>query len=498
VSEGGWAAQTRTGILWSGTAFVAGKALTFVATLVLARLLSPADFGVVAAIVVYLTLIELVSDLGMQATVVYEQEEDVSERVQTAFTINLVLVAALTGVAVALAPLAADLFGAESHTGLFRLGALNLLIVGLGNIPDGLLLRGMDFRTRTMPLLVRAAVSGAVSITLAATGLGPRALVIGLLAGSAAWTAVLWSITPLRPRLSFDRAIARSMAGYGVGATLIDGMSVIGSRVDQATIGPTLGPHALGLYAVGLRLPDVLLGNLTAVVSYVAFPALARRRRSDAEGLAAGTLALVRYQALYALPAAAGMAVLATPLIVVLFSSVWAPASAVMAAIAVKSAFTAVGFPLGDAFKAIGRQRVLVAFNAIELPLLIVLIVLFASHGIALVAWIVAAVELLHLVLEAAMAARLLRISPLAVLEAIGPALAAATGVAAAAGAVRVLWDDAALLPLLAGLGAGLAGGGLALAVLAPRQARRLLEHARDLAPARRPRAVAGAPRVQP
>jgi PST family polysaccharide transporter len=309
------------------------------------------------------------------------------------------------------------------------------------------------------------------------------------------WTSVLWAITPMRPRLSLDRAIVRSMASYGLGATAIDGMSIIGSRVDQATIGPTLGSHALGLYAVGLRLPEVLIGNLSAVVSYVAFPALARRRRSDAEGLAAGTLALVRYQALYALPVAAGMAVLATPLIVVLFSSVWAPAGGVMAAIAVKSAFTAVGFPLGDAFKAIGRQRVLIVFNTIELPLLIVLIVVLAPHGIVLVAWIVAGVELLHLALQAGVAARLLETSPAALLRAIGPALAACAGVVAGAGAVRLAWRDAAALPLVAGIAAGLAGGVVALSALAPRQARRLLDHARELAPRRRrPGPVAGAP----
>ena len=158
-----------------------------------------------------------------------------------------------------------------------------------------------------------------------------------------------------------------------------------------------------------------------------------------------------------------------------------------MAAIAVKSAFTAVGFPLGDAFKAIGRQRVLVIFNTIELPLLIVGIVVLAPHGIVVVAWIVAAVELLHLILEAAVAARLLGISPVAVLRAAGPALAACAGVLAGAGAVRLGWRDAALAPLVAGIAAGLAGGGLALAVLAPAQARRLVGHARELIPGRRP-----------
>jgi PST family polysaccharide transporter len=490
-----WSAETRTGIVWTGTAFVAGKALTFLATLVLARLLTPAEFGVVAAVIVYLTLIELVSDLGMQATVVYEQEEGVSERVHVAFTINLVLVLALTGLAVLLAPAVAGFFDIEGKTYLFRLGALNLILIGLGNIPDGLLLREMQFRRRAVPLVVRSLISGSVSIALAVAGLGAEALVVGLLAGSAAWTAVLWVMTPMRPRLAFDREIARSMASYGLGATMLDGVAIVGTRVDQAAIGPVLGARALGLYTIGLRLPEVLIGSLSAVVSHVAFPALARQRIRDAGGLAGATLALVRYQALYALPMAAGLAILATPLIVVLFSSVWQAAAGAMAAIAVKAAIRSVGHPLGDAFKAVGRQRVLVLLNVIELPLLIALIVIAAPQGIVWVAWAVMAVELLHFTLVMTLAPRVIGVRPGGVLRAVAPALGAAAGVAAGAGAVRLAWSDPTVLPLLAGIAAGFAGGAIALWACAPDQVRSLVRHLRELSPRGRVRtAEAGSP----
>jgi lipopolysaccharide exporter len=480
-----WSAETRAGIVWSGSAFLAGKALTFLATLVLARLLTPSEFGVVAAIIVYLTLIELVSDLGMQATVVYEQEEGITERVHVAFTINLALVCLLTAVAVALAPLAADFFDVSGETWLFRLGALNLLLVGLGNIPDGLLLRGMEFRRRSVPLVARSLVSGTVSIALAVAGLGPEALVFGLLAGSAVWTVCIWVMTAFRPRVSFDQEIARSMASYGLGATALDAVAIVGSRVDQAAIGPVLGTRALGLYTVGQRLPEVLIGSLSAVVSHVAFPALSRQRMRDRDGLADATLALLRYQALYALPIAALLAVLATPMIVVLFSSVWAPAAGVMAAISVKAAIRSVGHPLGDAFKAVGRQRVLVFLNACELPLLIALIVIAAPNGIVLVAWVVGSIELLHLTLVSLMSPTVIGVRPRGIVRAIGPAVSAGLGVAAGAGLVRLAWPDASILPLLAGIAAGAAGGVLALMATAPAQLRSLRNHLRELAPRR-------------
>jgi O-antigen/teichoic acid export membrane protein len=495
LTAGSWSSETRTGIFWSATASFAGKALALVATLVLARLLTPAEFGVVAAILVYLTFVELVSDLGMQATVVYEQEDGVSERVQTAFTINLVLVLLLTGLAVLLAPIVADFFNVEGQTHLFRLGALNLILVGLGNIPDALLLRGMEFRRRTMPMIVRAGISGVVSIALAVAGLGPEALVLGLLAGSAAWTIVLWLMTRFRPRLSFDAGVARSMAGYGSTSTALDGISAVGSRVDQATIGPVLGPQALGLYTIGFRAPDVLLNNVSIVVSHVAFPALSRRRRDDRSELPNATLALVRYQALYALSAAAGLAVLASPLVVVLFSDAWKAAGGVMAAIAVKAALSAIAFPLGDALRSVGQQRLLVAINLVEVPLLIVLVIVAAPEGIVVVAWVRALLAVLHLALVTVLASRNVQVGFAALVRAVAPGLVGCAGVAAGAGAVRLSWPDLSVLPLLAGMAAGVVGGLLALRAFAPTQARSLLRHLREATASGRVTAGAGASR---
>ena len=191
MTDAGWGSKTRSGIVWTTASFLAGRTSTLVATLVLARLLAPADFGVVAAIVVFLAFVELVSDLGMKATVVFEQETGVSERVQTAFTLNLVLAVGLTALAVALAPAVAAFFGVPDEAGLFRLASVNVLIAGLGNIQDSLLLRELEFRRRIVPELVRSVLRGGVAIILALLGFGAESLVYGMLAGNAAWTMLL-------------------------------------------------------------------------------------------------------------------------------------------------------------------------------------------------------------------------------------------------------------------------------------------------------------------
>lgn len=474
-----WGRATRKGMVWSSGAFLLAKCSTLLTTLVLARLLAPAQFGVVAAISVFLMFIELGSSIGMKATVVYEQEEGVTRRLQTAFTTNLLVGLALTALGVLLAPAIAGFFRLEGQADLFRLGALNILVVSLGSIHDSLLLRELDFQRRIVPEVSRALIRGVISIALAFAGLEAASLVWGMLAGNLAWTAMQWSLTRFRPDLSLDRAIVRSMVAYGSGAAFLELIGIIASRADAIIIGRVLGERALGLYTVAFRVPETLIDSIAWNLSSVAFPALSRKRAHESEGFAAVALRLVHFQALFALPVAAGLAVLSGPLVVVLFGPEWREAAGVMSAVAVMSGVHAIIFPLGDSFKALGRQRLLSGLSLIQLPLLVGTIIVAAPGGIVLVAWIRAASVVLHTVLVGVAAGPVLGVRWPRVLVAAGPAIACAAGVAAGAGAVRVAWPALAFGPLVAGTAAGAAGGLLALRFLAPGTIGDLLTQAR-------------------
>jgi len=488
---------TRSGLAWSTLSFIAAKLTTLVSTLVLARLLVPAQFGVVAAIIVFLALIELGSDLGMKATVIYEQEGGITERTQTAFTLNLMIAGGLAVAGFLLAPVIARFFHLEHHIWLFRLGTLNVLITALGNVQDGVLLRDMRWRLRIISEVVRAVVRAAVSIGLAFAGLGAASLVWGMLAGTLAWTLLLWGMTGMRPTFRLNRSIARNMLAYGTAASMLSVIAVVSTRVDTAVIGRVLGGRALGLYVIAFRVPDLVIGQVAANLSLVAFPALARKRAADREGLGPATLKLMRYQTLYALPLAAGIAVLASPLTNVLFSSKWLDSAGVLAPVSIMAAFSATVFPLGDAFKAVGRQRVLVFLNFIQLPLLITAIILLAHRGIVAVGWARAGSQILWAALVVIAVARLLDIHPLRMAAAVLPGLYAALGVILGAGAVRLAWGGVSAGPLLAGAAAGALGAALLLRLLAPAMYAEVLEQIRALLGGlsrRRRRAQAGGP----
>lgn len=478
-----WGQSTRHGLLWAGASLLGSKAVNFISVMVLARLLTPDEFGVVAAVVIFLSFIELGSDLGMKATVVYEQEEGVTARVQSAFTLNLIIAGTLTVLGVLCAPLVAKFFGVPDQAGLFRLGALSLFFVGLGNIHDALLVREMDFKRRTIPQVTQGAVRAGVSIGLALAGLGAEALVIGMLVGSAAWTLVQWTLSPLRPSFELDMGIVRGMASYGGAAAVLEVLALVSYRADAVVVGRALGERALGLYTIAFRVPELAIETVAWNTSEVAFPALARKRAVDRGDLARSTLRLLRFQALYALPVAAILATVATPLIVVLFSSKWSSAGGVTAAIAVKAGITAIVFPLGDVFKALGKQRVLVVLGAIQLPIMVATIVAVAPAGIVAVAWARAGFTAVLGAIQIGFVLRALDSDARALLGALRPALVTAAGVVAGAGAVALAFDGSDVAELVLGAAAGAAIGLLSARLFAFDALRELLEQLRKLRP---------------
>jgi PST family polysaccharide transporter len=229
-----------------------------------------------------------------------------------------------------------------------------------------------------------------------------------------------------------------------------------------------LGERALGIYSVAFKVPELGISAVSWNVSQVAFPALSRKRREDAGDLARSTLKLLRIQALFAIPMATGMIVLAGPLIVTVFGEQWRAGAGVLAAAAAMAAGQGIGFPIGDLFKAVGRQRRLVVLNVVLLVPMIIGIVSVADAGITAVAWVRAAASIIFAASVVAMAGRLLRVPASATLRAAWPGLGTGLGVLAGAGAVRLTMAGDGVDVLVAGMAAGAAGGLLALRVLAP------------------------------
>ena len=446
------------GLVWSALAFGGNRLLIFAGTLVLARILTPHDFGVVTAAMTLILYVEIGLDLGVGAAVVYEQERGISPRVETAFTLNVLVAALLTAVAVVAAPAVAAFFRIPDEAALFRLLAAYLLLRGLAQVPESMLRRDLRFARRAAVDLVRAAVRVAVSVALAVGGLGAMAIVWGLLAGEAAGAVAAWRLAAFRPRLRLQRSAARQLLGFGGAAVAVKVVDAISLDGDYLVVGRMLGATQLGYYTIAYRLPELVLLNLYWVFSGVAFPVYSQARTAGRNVFSAAMLRALRLLTLYGFPAGIGLALVSRDAVLVLFSDRWASAIAPMALLSLAAALAAVGFASGDIFPALGRPGTLLRLNIGFTVVLLAAFVIVAPHGITAIAAVHLVAQSAYAVVRLAVANRLVGSTMRQSIAAMRHELAASAGIVAAALPVGLV-TEAGAGSLLVIIGLGVAGG---------------------------------------
>jgi lipopolysaccharide exporter len=451
------------GVAWQGLSYVGGKILVLATTVVLARLLTPGDFGVVGLALVFIAYAEVVTDLGVAQALIYLPED--RDANDLAFTVTLVFSLFLVGVAMAAAPAVAEFFRRPDLTPLFRVLSLSLLVGGIGQVPDALLRKRLLFRRRLIADILRACGQGVVSITLAAAGAGPWAIVLGYLAGGVLWSGTAWALVAYRPGSGFWRvrvAKARPLLSYGLATAGNALLLSLVFDIDYLIVGRQLGASALGHYTLGFRIPEMVIINVFYVLSAVAFP-LFSMAREDRGLLRRGYVATIRLQTVYGVMAGVGLAAVAPMLVHVVFGARWSQSIVPLQALALYAAFRSLGIGAVDVFKAIGRPGLAVALSFVRLAVLAPALLVAVRFGIEGVSWTQAVVAFVLAILMQVVASRALGLSPRSVGAALVPALAAGAGVAVGALAVRLWMPGAESVRLVLAIVAGGIAGVAAL-----------------------------------
>jgi PST family polysaccharide transporter len=476
TGQSGVAHRTLRGMAWGYASFIAGGVLVLASTAVLARLLDPDDFGLVALAITFIALLEGIADLGLTSALVIQKEEEVLERAETVFASTVAFGFALSAALAAASPLIASFFDEPELAGITAALGATFFIRSLSATHYALALKRLDIRARTISELVELVVRGVVGIVLAIAGAGVWSLVVGYLAGTVALGIALVLQIPWRPKLKPRAADLRAMIGFGGTITAVNLLATAIARIDYLFVGRALGPAALGLYTLGFRLPELLILGLAGVAGSVLFPAFTA---VDREALGNAFLVSLRYTLMLALPLTVGLAVLAEPLILVAFGDRWEGSVATMQIVAFYSFAHAIGIPAGTVYKATGRAGVLLGFAVAELILLALLLALFVDRGIEAAAWSQAVVAALAGTAGVWLASRVLRLPVRRIgREALPTALATAAMAPALLLAATLI--DSSLAAVIVG---GVVGAGVYLGVLAmvvPDSLRYLLDRLRS------------------
>jgi PST family polysaccharide transporter len=447
---------------WQGLSYVLGKLVVLLVTALLARMLAPDDFGLLALALVVISYADVVSDLGVAQALIYLPQR--AATVRAALAVALVFGLLLTAAGWELAPALAGFFGRADVTPLCRVLCLALPLGALASVPEALLRRDLRFRRFGIAALVRAASNGVASVALAAAGLGVWALAWGLVIGYFVHCVLAWALAGTAPDLRLWRvgwADLGPIMRFGAPAAAGMLLAKVIFDLDYLIVGRALGASALGYYTMAFRLPELAIINVFFVVSSVTFPLYSRARRNR-ERLQRGYLMSVRAQSLYGVCAGVGLAVLAPAAVPVLLGAGWESSVAPFTALSVYAAVRSLSAGANDVYKAIGRPQLTVWVGAVRVVLLAPALLVATRWGITGVAWTQAAVAGVFAVLMQVLVLRVLAVSWRAWARAVVPGLAAGAAVGmVAAGVVAVNgW------PAPVRLAVGVAAGGLAAAAV--------------------------------
>lgn len=353
------------------------RAMSTAFTILLAAILGPRDFGVVALALIYIALIQLVLEGGFQTALI--QREDLDDaHLSSAFWLNLAMCLVLAGVSFALAPWWARLNGIPELGDVARALSLILVFYGFTIVQLALFHRTMNFKGLAIRETTAVLVGGVLGIVLALRGAGVWALVAQQLGFASTQLVLLWAMSSWRPRFSFSRSHARDLVGFSSGVFLSNLGGFLNRRADALLMGIFFGPVAVGLYRLADRFAESVLELTMRPVAQVSLPFFSRLQ-NDRPGLRAAVASSMRTTLIFTLPAMAVMAA-CSGFLMELMGEEWEPAADVLKLLALVGVGKALVFFTGPLLFAVGRPH----FRAIMLWALAA-----ASAGIVvLVGWL--------------------------------------------------------------------------------------------------------------
>jgi O-antigen/teichoic acid export membrane protein len=371
----GWTAAQKWLVRISGV-------LTFV---VLSRVLSPADIGLVALALAFLGVVGVVADLGAATFLVQTPSWDEETRSTTFWTTLGLSVLAMAGV-VALAGPLATLLGEPGLTPVFRALAPVLVVNAASGVPAAILQRELRFRELAMREMASALVAAAVGVGLAVAGAGVWALVAQSGTQALVASVLVWRMSTWRPTRQVSRTSFAELRKFGGPVLAINILQSVRDRLEQFLLGALVGVAALGYWTVAVRLLALLVDVSVAVLDSVALPVFAAARTAPDRFRRAFEAAQASTQMLL-VPALALLAVLSPVLLPLAFGPHWGPAIGPAQVLCLAYGVAGLAYFNRAALLSHGRSGVELLLTSTSLAIHVVLVVVVAPLGLTTLAW---------------------------------------------------------------------------------------------------------------
>ena len=381
--------QIRRGVAWNLVGLVVNKGASIVVRLIVARLLLPEDFGVIAMITVTLGLVGLLCDLGLKSALIQRSKDELVESSFDSVFWLLFFVGFFWMTAFMLAgiPLMVLVFDEPRLVDLAMVMGISIPLYGVVVVPEARLVRQMRFRTLVTAEMISTLLASITAIALVFSGWGVWALALQELMAKFLRTGFIWRLAHWRPRRHFSLDALHALSGfsrYMLGTELI---RYTRQNMDRILIGALLGTASLGVYTMAFMMTETVRSQITGMISRVMFPAYSRAQADRAE-VRRLYLKVIRYTTLATFPVAILMILYADKIVPFLFGDAWLEAVAPVQILSLASMLFALTGDPSVVLRSIGRPNIAFYISfwntiLVGIPAIVIATMSFGVNGAA-------------------------------------------------------------------------------------------------------------------
>lgn len=349
-------ASVLSNLLWRTMERFGAQGITLVVSLVLARLLDPETYGVLAMVTVFTSLMEVFMDSGLANALIQKKDADDTD-FSTVFYMNILFSLVMYLLLFVAAPWIAAFYRMPELKAVIRVLGVMLLISGVKNVQQAYVSRNMLFKKFFFSTLGGTLGAAAVGIAMASMGFGVWALVGQMLFNNFVDTVILWVTVPWRPKKLFSWDRFRTLFSYGWKLLVSSLIATLYGNLRQLVIGKMYTTDSLAFYNQGDKLPNLLVNNLNAAIDSVLLPVLAMEQE-DVHRVRALTRRAIQVSSFVMWPVMMGLAVCSEPLVRLVLTDKWLPCVPYLRIFCITYAFYPIHTANLNAIKALGRSDI--------------------------------------------------------------------------------------------------------------------------------------------
>lgn len=319
---GGIKEQTLSGVKWSAIGRFSTQGISFVIGLILARLLSPADYGIVGMLGIFFAIAQTFIDSGFGSALI-RKKDCTDADYSTAFYFNIVVGIVCFLILFLSAPFIANFFDTPILKDISRVLGIGMFVNSLTLVQGAKLTAALDFKSQAKISLITTILSGIIGITMAYTGHGVWSLVYQSISSTIIRTILLWYITHWMPQMTFSKQSFKSLFGFGSKILTANLLHTVYTNLTTIIIGKFYTAKDLGYYSRGESLATFSSSNITNILQSVTYPILSKIQDDD-EHLIQVYRKYISMTSMIIFFGMFLMASLAEPLIITLLTDKWA------------------------------------------------------------------------------------------------------------------------------------------------------------------------------